>query len=112
MDHSDTMEALCKAAAPPLQHRQAAAEGQDENSQPKVSHQDSELQKSRKLSWVSVMLFIYYFAQNMDTGCAITSFHEQFHAVHYSWVLSPAPWCCRNVFSHSQIHTCSSGIAG
>lgn len=81
MDHSDTMEALCKAAAAPLQHRQAAAEGQDENSQPKVSHQDSELQKSQKLGWVSGMLFIYYSAQNTDTGCAITSFQTRPWAV-------------------------------
>lgn len=28
----------------------------------------------RKLDWLSVVLFIYYFAQSTDTGCAVTGF--------------------------------------
>lgn len=71
----------------------AAQTEQNENSQPGVSHQDSELQESRKLGWVSVVLFIFYFAQSTDTGCAITGFQTRLWAAPCCG-LQPHTECC------------------
>lgn len=67
MDHSNPMQAPCKAAAPPLQHRQGRMRTASLGCLSRTLNH-------RKLGWLSVLLFIYYFARSTAPGCAITGF--------------------------------------
>lgn len=67
MDHSDPVQAPCKAAAPPLQHRQGRMSTASLGCLSRTLNH-------RKLGWLSVLLFIYYFAQSTAPGYAISGF--------------------------------------